>query len=68
MNSRSTLTLKYANFGVLAIGGLNELKQEKDNELAILREEATSLREENKLMRNELDQLKNMVQTLSNKH
>lgn len=31
------LTLKYAEFGVLAIGGLNELKNEKDTEVAELK-------------------------------
>ena len=32
-----TLTLKYAEFGVLAIGGLKELKQQKDAEIAELK-------------------------------
>ena len=32
-----TLTLKYAEFGVLAVGGLKELKREKDAEIAELR-------------------------------
>lgn len=40
----STLTLKYGAFGVLAIGGLKELKQEKDQEIARLEAQIQDLK------------------------
>ena len=50
----STLTLKYAEFGVLAIGGLKELKQEKDAEIAELKTKIDS----------EINQLKTQIKQL----
>ncbi|MBT9314474.1 tail fiber domain-containing protein [Leptothoe spongobia] len=37
-DNQSTLTLKYAEFGALAIGGLKELKLEKDSEITELKD------------------------------
>jgi hypothetical protein len=41
----STLTLKYANFGVLAMGAIKELKLEYDTQVAILKQEIAVLQE-----------------------
>ncbi len=40
----TTLTLKYANFGVLAIGAIKELKQEYDKRIEKLEKEIASLK------------------------
>jgi len=44
LQDEATLTLKYGCFGVLAIGGLKELKLEKDIEVARLEKELNSLK------------------------
>jgi hypothetical protein len=43
--NESTLTLKYANFGVLAVGAIKELKLEYDQRIVALEQEITDLRE-----------------------
>ncbi|MDZ8082826.1 MAG: tail fiber domain-containing protein [Nostoc sp. DcaGUA01] len=55
-NHETTLTLKYAEFGILAIGGLKELKTEIDNQIAQLKTE----------MNNEIHELKIQIQKLNN--
>lgn len=40
----TTLTLKYASFGVLAVGAIKELKQEYDQRIAALEEEVAGLK------------------------
>ncbi|MEM1167742.1 MAG: tail fiber domain-containing protein [Cyanobacteria bacterium P01_H01_bin.35] len=40
----TTLTLKLSQFGVLAVGGLKELKEEKDAEINLLKEQIQELR------------------------
>ena len=47
----STLTLKYGAFGVLAIGGLKELKLEKDSEIAQLEMQIEDLKSQLEAMR-----------------
>ncbi|MEC4817022.1 MAG: tail fiber domain-containing protein, partial [Scytonema sp. PMC 1069.18] len=49
-----TLTLKYAEFGVLAIGGLKELKTEKDAEITQLKYKINELQ-------TQIQQLSNMI-------
>lgn len=44
LQNEATLTLKYGCFGVLAIGGLKELKLEKDIEVARLEKEINNLK------------------------
>ena len=77
---QSTLTLDYTTFGVLAVGAIKELRQEKDKEIAALKKTIsslkgastslkktmTSLKEENKAMRSELDALKDTIAGLLN--
>lgn len=55
--AESTLTLKYADFAVLAVGGLKELKQEKDAEIAELRNKMTA----------EIDDLKAQIRRMENR-
>ncbi|MFN6497787.1 MAG: tail fiber domain-containing protein [Nostoc sp. DedQUE01] len=55
-NHETTLTLKYAEFGILAIGGLKELKTEIDNQIAQLKTE----------MNDEIEELKIQIQKLNN--
>ncbi|WP_414570414.1 tail fiber domain-containing protein [Nostoc sp. CCY 9925] len=55
-NHETTLTLKYADFGILAIGGLKELKTEIDNQIAQLKTE----------MNDEIEELKIQIQKLNN--
>jgi hypothetical protein len=60
--------LGYSHFGVIAVGAVKELKQEKDGEVAQLRERLesleaanTSLREENSTIRAELRALSRVI-------
>ncbi|MFN6445738.1 MAG: tail fiber domain-containing protein [Nostoc sp. DedSLP05] len=55
-SSETTLTLKYSEFGILAIGGLKEFKTEIDWQLAKIKTD----------MNDELNELKNQIQKLSN--
>ncbi|NEP52526.1 MAG: hypothetical protein F6K65_28495, partial [Moorea sp. SIO3C2] len=61
----STLTLKYAEFGVLAVGGLKELKREKDAEIAKLKTEMnTQIAKIKTEMEAEINALKTKIQQL----
>ncbi|NEP05416.1 MAG: hypothetical protein F6K34_11665 [Okeania sp. SIO4D6] len=61
----STLTLKYAEFGVLAVGGLKELKLEKDAEIAKLKSEMnTQIAKIKTEMEAEINALKKQIQQL----
>ncbi|MGB3510694.1 MAG: LamG-like jellyroll fold domain-containing protein [Microcoleaceae cyanobacterium] len=61
----STLTLKYAEFGVLAVGGLKELKLEKDAEIANLKTEMnTQIAKLKTEMEAEINALKTQIQQL----
>ncbi|NEQ38266.1 MAG: hypothetical protein F6K40_19170 [Okeania sp. SIO3I5] len=61
----SKLTLKYAQFGVLAVGGLKELKHEKDAEIAQLKTEMkTQIAELKTEMEAEIKALKDQIQQL----
>lgn len=44
-SDETTLTLKYANFGVLAVGAIKEMKQEYDQVIASLKKEIRGLKE-----------------------
>ena len=59
----SILTLKYAEFGVLAIGGLKELKIEKDTEIAKIKEKTNT---EIKKINAEIKKIKTQLQKLEN--
>jgi hypothetical protein len=61
------LALPYAKFGVLAIAGLQELKEEKDEEFEKLREDNQQLKDQNALLLEQFNQLQERIKALEDK-
>ena len=54
-SEETTLTLKYNNFGVLAVGAIKELKDEKDTEIDNLQNKVNDLKQKNMLLNDRLN-------------
>lgn len=60
----STIGLPYARFGVLAIAGVRELRQEKDTEIKSLRSQLQDVKGENERLNEQLNNVLKRLQTL----